>query len=399
MSTRKPDAGVTVPMDGRSRSATAFVLAAALGLAMLTAVDADDEEHRQFMGNDLAAAGERVIVSGGDLDGVFAAGETVELVSPTAEDALLAGRRVKVRAAVGDDAYLAGETVDVSAPVAGRVVAAGETVTLDARAATGGAVRLFGRRVEVAGAVGGDSWIAAESVLLSGRFAGDVTVTAETVDIAPDARFEGMLVYRAPEEPAVPEAAVPRERRRYEKWEPEEWGWEGGPPGPWPALFGIAFGALFLFPLSLLVAGAILLAAAGGVMDRVAEIGRTRPGASIGAGLITLAVWAVAALLLMFTLIGAPLGILLFLALPLIVMLGYVAGALTLALGAWRSLGKPLPGGLGRFGLLALGLFVLAIVGLVPVAGFIAALLVTLAGLGATALALRRGGGGAAARP
>ena len=386
-------AGRTVKMGCRSGLATA--LATAFGLVMLTPVDADEEEHRQFMGRDLAAAGQRVIVSGDDLDGVFAAGETVELAAPTREDALLAGRRVEVRAAVGDDAYLAGETVEVSAPVAGRVVAAGETIRLAAGSATGGGVRLFGRRIEAAGTVGGDSWIAAESVRLSGRFAGDVTVTAETVDIAPDARFDGMLVYRAPEEPTVPDAAAPPERRRYEKWEPEEWGWGWGLPDPVRTLFGMAFGALFLFPLSLLVAGAILLAAAGSVMDRVAEIGRARPAASIGAGLVTLAVWAMAALLLTFTLIGAPLGILLFLALPLIVMLGYVAGALTLALGAWRSLGKPLPGGLGRFGLLALGLFVLAVVGLIPVAGFIAGLLVTLAGLGATMLALRRGGGAA----
>jgi len=193
----------------------------------------------------------------------------------------------------------------------------------------------------------------------------------------------------------VPDAAAPRERRRYEKWEPEEWEW--APPGPWSALFGMVVGAVVLFPLSLLVAGGILLAAVGGLMDRVAAIGRQRPGASIGAGLVTLAVWAMAALLLIFTLIGAPLGALLFLALPLIVMLGYVAGALTLALGAWRSLGKPLPGGLGRFGLLALGLLVLAIVGLIPVAGFIVGLLVTLAGIGATALALRGPGQAAAA--
>ncbi len=375
-----------------SAMGAAFVLAAAVVLAMPSVATADEDDvQRQLMGRDLAAAGALVIVSDDDLGGVFAAGETVELAAPTREDALLAGRRVEVRASVGDDAYLAGQSVDVSAPVAGRVVAAGEFVTLDARAATGGGVRLFGRRVEVAGTVAGDSWIAAESVRLAGTFGGDVTVTAKTVDIDADARFDGMLVTRAPEEPAVPDAVAPPERRRYETWQPEDWEW--GPPGPWRALFGMALGAVVVFPLSLLVAGGILLAAAGGLMDRIAAIGRARPGASIGAGLVTLAVWAVAALLLLMTLIGAPLGILLTLALPLIVMLGYVAGALALALGAWISLGRALPGGLGRFGLLALALFVLAIVGLIPIAGFIVGVLVTLAGLGATALALRGGAG------
>jgi len=383
-----------VPRRRKGSIASALTVAAAIAILITGTAAADEEVQRAFMGRDLAAAGDRVIVSDENLDSVFAAGETVELLAPTREDALLAGRRVAVRATVGDDAYLAGETVDVSARVAGRAVAAGETVTLDSDAATGGPVRLFGRRVEVAGTVGGDSWIAAESVRLSGHFAGDVTVTAETIDIAPNARFDGVLVTRAPQEPAVPETTVPPERRRYEKWEPEDWEW--GPPGPWSALFGMMVGAVVLFPLSLLVAGGILLAAAGGLMDRVAAIGRQRPGASIGAGLATLAVWAMAALLLIFTLIGAPLGALLFLALPLIVMLGYVIGALALALAAWRSLGKPLPGGLGRFGLLALGLLVLAIVGLIPVAGFIVGLLVTLAGIGATALALRGPGQAAA---
>jgi len=348
---------------------------------------ADRDELREFMGHDLVAAGELVIVSGDDLDGAFAAGETVELVSATREDALLAGRRVAVRAPVGDDAYLAGELVDVAAPVAGRIVAAGETVTLNSEAVTGGGVRLFGRRVEVAGTIGGDAWIAAETVRLSGRFAGDVTISARDVDIAPTARFDGMLITRAPEEPAVPESAAPPERWRYERWEPEEWEW--GPPD----LIGGVFAAVLLFPLSLLVTGAILLAAAGGTMDRIAAAGVARPGSAIGHGLVMLAVWGMAALLLLFTVIGAPLGLLIGLAFPLIVMLGYVTGALTLALGAWRSLGKPLPGGLGRFGLLAACLLVLSVIGLIPVVGFVAGLLVTLAGLGATLIVIRAGDG------
>ena len=344
------------------------------------------------MGRDLVAAGQRVIVSGDDLGAAYAAGETVELVSPTAEDALLAGRRVRVRAAIGDDAYLAGELVDVAAPVAGRVLAAGETVTLTAEATTGGGVRLFGRHVEVAGAVGGDAWIVAETVRLSGTFGGDVTVSARDVDIDPAARIGGMLVYRAPEEPDVPDSAAPPERRRYEEWRPEMWDWQWHPRQVLAPLFGI----LLAFPLSLAVAGGILLAAAGGTMERIAAAGMARPGAAIGAGLVVLAVWSVTALLLLFTLIGAPLGLLLGLALPLIVVLGYVAGALTLGLGAWRSLGRELPGGLGRFGLLAAALAVLTLVGLVPVLGFVVGLLVTLGGLGAAALALRRSGGGEA---
>lgn len=362
-----------------------------LSIAVAGPASADRDEFRDFMGRDLVAAGERVSVSGDDLEGAFAAGETVELIAETREDAVLAGRHVAVRAPVGDDAYLAGELVDVMAPVAGRVVSAGETVTLHSDAAIGGGVRLFGRRIEVAGTVGGDAWIAAETVRLSGSFAGDVTVSARDIDIAPDARFDGMLITRAPEEPSVPDSAAPPERRRYERWEPEEWGMEWGPP----RLIGAVFGAVLLFPLSLLLTGAILLAAAGGTMDRIAATGAARPGASIGNGLVLLAVWGVAALLLLFTIIGAPLGLLLGLALPLVLMLGYISGALMLALGAWRSLGKPLPGGLGRCGLLAVCLLVLAFVGLIPVIGFIAGLLVTLAGLGAAFIALRESGASA----
>jgi cytoskeletal protein CcmA (bactofilin family) len=375
-----------VPTDRFRRSPRhLFVFAVLLVAAPAGSATADQDEFREFMGRDLVAAGNQVTVSGEDLGGAFAAGETVELASPTREDALLAGRYVRVRAAVGDDAYLAGELVEVDAPVAGRIVAAGETVSLNSGAETGGGVRLFGRRVEVAGTVGGDAWIAAETVRLSGKFSGDVTVSARNVEVAPNARFDGMLITRAPEEPAVPQTAVPPDRWRYEKWEPPEW--EGG-WAPWQ-FTGVIFGAILLFPLSLLVTGAILLAVAGRTMDRIASTGAERPAASIGGGLIVLAVWGVAALLLLFTIIGAPLGVLLGLALPLLIMLGYVAGALVLALGAWRSLGKAPPGGLGRFGLLAVSLFVLSAVGLIPVVGFIAGLLVTLAGLGATFIVLR----------
>jgi hypothetical protein len=92
----------------------------------------------------------------------------------------------------------------------------------------------------------------------------------------------------------------------------------------------------------------------------------------------------IAAVLMMLTIIGIPLGFLLLLSMPLLCLWGYAMGAAGLGAAVLRITKKG-----GRVWALALGLLGLTLIAFIPVIGWIAGAGATLLGLGATALASR----------
>jgi len=95
----------------------------------------------------------------------------------------------------------------------------------------------------------------------------------------------------------------------------------------------------------------------------------------------------IGAALLVALLIGFPLGIAVLFTLPVLVIIG-LSGA-GLSVGEWiaNRAGEPVGAG-GRMGLMALGVLILALVGLIPFVGPILVLLAILMGLGAVVIAV-----------
>jgi cytoskeletal protein CcmA (bactofilin family) len=151
-------------------------------------------------------------------------------------------------------------------------------------------------------------------------------------------------------------------------------------------IWWIGYGASTLF-LGLLLL--LLFPAFDGAAVRV---WRSRPGEAVGYGAAAFFVLPIAAAIFLLTVVGAPLGLFMLLALALIYTVGYVAGALVLG----RLLVKP-PS--SRFLAFLAGWVILRLVGLVPVLGGFAWLIASLIGLGVLAVAARRTGSAAAPPP
>jgi hypothetical protein len=98
---------------------------------------------------------------------------------------------------------------------------------------------------------------------------------------------------------------------------------------------------------------------------------------------------------LCLTIIGAPVGALTLLALPLLLLVGYACAGLGLGEWFFNRLGDPRPAGVRALHLLA-GLVVLGVLGLIPWAGPWVLVVAALCGLGALLRALhdRMGGAG-----
>jgi cytoskeletal protein CcmA (bactofilin family) len=152
-----------------------------------------------------------------------------------------------------------------------------------------------------------------------------------------------------------------------------------------PFPFVARFLAWVAVTVSMLILGLLLLLLAPRGADAVADAWRTGTGASIGWGLIFLIGLPIAAVLLLITLVGIPLGFGVLFALGLIYAIGYVAGAWVLG----RLLLKPPRSRMVAF---LAGLGILRLVALVPILAGVVGFVATVVGLGALMVAAWRAG-------
>lgn len=332
--------------------------------------------------------GEDVRVTSPVSDNLFAAGSKLTIAAPVDGDVIAAGFNLDLKAPVSGDAILAGFDLRVAAPVAGDLLAVAadldikSSISGDARV-TGAEVRLSrgatisgdfsasGGEITLEGDVAGNAQLAAEKVVIAGSIAGNLDVAAVELELLPGARITGSIRHTGPRSVPVPDGVDVGGTVEFRAKEDLD---TDGPGvmtllGTMAALFILGLAVLWLFPA--LVAGSS------------AAI-RRNPLGRVLVGLGLLLVVPPLAILLMFSVIGLPLGLLLgglyLLAFPL----GLAVAALGLAESRQGRNGRDGPPArvLGRFALVTLAL---ALVSLVPYLGAVGLLLAVALGLGAMA--------------
>ena len=347
------------------------------------------------VGDVYAAGGD--VRTGGPIRGDFgAAGGKVALDEPVAGKAWLVGGAVEARAPVRDSLHVAAGDVIVDDVVGGKLLVAGGQVLVGPDAVIGGSARLFGGRVTVGGRIGGDLHVSGRRVIINGDVRGDVSVRADTVELGPDARIGGMLRYSARDELRKDEGAVVgsivRQRGRSAREDDVVISRTFDMPGPWhigglvSVLSLLACGAAFLFLVPRYGAQAA---------DRLA-------GGPLGAltlGVVVALAIPIVAVLLCITVLGIPLGVLLLLAYPVLLLAGFLVAVLAVGRRLATALRMPQPAGFGpAFGWFVLALAIVVLVSLLPAIGGLAMVLLVLGGTGAAVMELqrrRKGGGGA----
>ncbi len=355
------------------------ILAGCLMLALAggTAV-AEDSAHASF-GDDRFSAGEQVRLDEDVPGDAFVAAGRSLLEGRIEGDAVVTGGEVEVRGQVGDDLYAAGGDVRIEATVEGNVRAAGGTVRVARGADLKGSASLAGGRVEVAGTVGRTLQVFGEHIDINGIVGGDVSLTGEDIRIGPDARISGRLTYRSRNEANIDPRAqvaggIERKPRKIREW--------GKGMGEIAWGFGRA-----LFFLGLVALGALFVLVAPRFSRAAPATVKSDVLASLGLGLAMLVCIPLAAALMMITIIGIPLGLTVLAGYVLLLMLGYLVGALFIGDFALARLGAEKADSVGwRILFLLFALVALAFVRQLPALGGLVALLVFLAGVGALTL-------------
>lgn len=135
------------------------------------------------------------------------------------------------------------------------------------------------------------------------------------------------------------------------------------------------------YSVSVLILGLLLLAFAPRLDGGILEAIRTRLGATIGWGAALFFLIPIAAGVLLFTVVGTPLGLFLLLALALIYTVGYTA--------ALVGIGRMLMGSSSKYVAFLVAWLILRGIALIPVLGGLAWFLASAWGLGMLAVAIR----------
>jgi len=307
------------------------------------------------------------------------AGGRIAVRGPVKGDVLLAGGDINITDTVGQNLYAAGGSIAVSSQVTGNARLAGGQVTISHRGGIAGKASIAAANVQMAGRVGRYLAVYAESVRIDGEVGDDLRIVARSVEIGPEAKIGGKLIYRSPQPAQIaPSAVIAGGVTQLEM------AWPGDKVHSIARL--TTWISLFVMLLSLLLVGAIMILAFPDFSADAARVIRSDPWKALGLGFALLLCLPVAAAVFLISVIGIPLGVALLLFYPVMLLFGYITGALFLgdAAGTWvaRRRARTLTPR-WRYVALAVALLALLLVSEIPFVGGIAHFLLLLFGLGA----------------
>ena len=229
--------------------------------------------------------------------------------------AVVAGGSVDLEQEVGGDVYAAGGRVMVNGPVGRNARMAGGHVELGPKGSIAGNASIAGGEVTVTGPVKGYLQAAGGRVTLDAPVDGDVSVGAAHLTLGPNARIGGKLRYRGEELLRNPAAQV-------------NGGVEQAPrSGERHSMRYARRGAGWIWTAGLVLLAAIIAGALPGASQRMAQELRAHPWRALLHGFIALVCIPAAALVLMVTIIGIPVGLLAILVYLALLLVGYAGTA------------------------------------------------------------------------
>ncbi|HUQ29145.1 MAG TPA: hypothetical protein VM051_11170 [Usitatibacter sp.] len=229
-----------------------------------------------------------------------------------------AGGDMEITNPVSGGLYGAGGRVTVSAPVEGKTRLAGGRVEIEEKGALQDAA-IAGGRVTVKGPVSGNLRVAGGHVTLDGPVSGNASVSAGALELGPNARIEGKLTFRGEHLERDP-AAMVKGGVLHSVGGHRSWG-----SGGWGRGMGWAIWTLGLMLLAAIIAGAL-----PGATRRMENELRAAPWLASLFGIVALICIPIAAVLIMITIIGIPVGLLALLGYVALLVVGYVTASVVL---------------------------------------------------------------------
>ncbi len=302
-----------------------LTLAATTGVAFAAEVK-PNEVMTKIFGGDRYVFGQIVSLDDESPKDVMVLGTSVSIASPVTGTVQAAGRTVVINAPIKGGARIGAETVEISKNIDGNLIVVGKAVHIAKNVVIGGSVLLFsgesavidgtingnleayGEAVSLNGAILGNADIQVQSLALKGTVSGDSVIAAETFDVEPSASIEKNLRYW--QALGVRDfGAMVKGKSTFDPTLAHETSQRVESAGLIAGVFA-AFSIFSIFSAALMLG--LLLFFTKTLFRDSAKFLLGNTGKSFLIGIIYFLVTPIAALLLMFTFIGIPLGLAVF---------------------------------------------------------------------------------------
>jgi cytoskeletal protein CcmA (bactofilin family) len=334
---------------------------------------------RGRIASDLYAFGGDVDV-GADVNGDLIAGGGRVTVSHRVQGDLIVGAgSVTIGGLIGKSIRATGGAVTITGRVGRNANVAGGTITIAPEAVIGGSAQLAGGELHIAGSIGRKLRAVGAVVVLAGEVANDVEVAGQEIEVRPTARIKGKLTYWSPREARIDPRAMISGRVTHNLPElPRQLARTG------TALVTVSRG-LFMAGLTVIAIALFLIFPRFTV--RASRTIGSDPVKSLGMGVLLFAAIPVLAILSMITILGIPLGIIIFVGYSIALLMGFVLTAFYLGdVGAQAFMGTNAAKHLVRVAFLVAALGVLLLARQIPIIGAVVIVVAVLLGLGALSL-------------
>lgn len=237
----------------------------------------------------------------------------------------------------------------------------------------------------------------AQKIVLNGEVARDVELNAEQIELGPRAKLGGALrcssnaQFKTAEGVAIGGAVTRGGAMNGRPDMHRDREWHGQMMGSGTGWAGTIASTAASF-VALLAAAALFLIVFTGFSRRASGTMLAAPGPAFGAGVLVFLGTPMLAMLLLITLIGIPLGIVLMMLFPLMLLMGWIVGVFSIAQRVQRAIQKDAPSesSAAMIGFFALTLLLVLLLGSLPFIGFLILVTILLLGTGACALELYR---------
>lgn len=334
--------------------------------------------------DDLYIAAESIVIDGTINGDLWAVGRIVTVNGAVNGSIVAVAETINVNGDVAHAARLAGETLNIRGDVGGDLIAFCSAANIASTAEIGGDLLVGAGNVRIDGLIGGDVKGGGGEVTIAGEVHGDVELEVDDLTIASTANIEGDVIYTSENEANIQSGAWVGGTTTHNVPEVEE-------PAGAALAAGIASGVMgkVIAFLMILVVGIIIILTVPRRMASVADSVRTKPWPSLGWGAVILFATPIAAIIVCFTVIGIPVGLIALAVYGIGIYLSQLPVALLIGRLILRRLTEVESRGL-LVGALALGLVILVILRLIPFLGFWIGLATALFGLGAVVVSERR---------
>lgn len=378
--------------------ATMLSLTLGLTLVLLPAAPARADTHGADSGGDRFIAGGTVSVGEPVKGDLFVTGGSIDVEATVGGDVVLAGGRARLSGDIGQTVYATGGQLTLAGKLGRNLRAAGGRIELAPTSEVEGNVTAAGGQVLLRGRIGGHVKVGGGKVLIDGPIGGDVMVGAGELELGPNARIAGKLRWRGSDQfRQDPQAEVLGGIERLELPTPSRAADETPTESSETPAATVRAGAGWFWTAGLLLLAVLLRAALPRFFGGASERLRERPALGLLAGFVLLVATPVAALVLLFTLIGAPVALLLVAVYLALLPVGYASAGI--ALGHWvLARWRPAAGRGTQALAVALAMLLVSLAGRMPYLGGWIAFIALLMGLGALSLQVLRQRSDAAAR-